>query len=690
VNALALVALTAATSGQEELLRTADAVLAPALEGPLDNDAFVAVAEPVVARLAAGDAALERARAAGDTAPAGERERQLDLAMDQWHAALTGSAPGAWVWYDPAPAGAHRLCEGVRSSVERRLLALTSQERAHWRTRLLPATKTALERLERGPMSERPALAAEFVRLHPQTEAAARAALQLGDLALEAGLGSRAAGWYARAELEAELAEADGPLRSAIEARRKARPPPLEADQPAWHRATGMTFVDASVFAPLSQRGGSLSTGHERRPSPGGVFLADGRFALQCTEELRLYELDPSGALALTGRAGMEDLLGSHTPELRFVAPRIEPGWPLLPAAHGEQLALVVGRLWTEEPNVLLTLEVEPPTPHAALGLDLGPGAAGVLPTWALVGSELVRGDDVRSLSALEALGEFEFQPGPAFAGDHVVVQARSYEGRVRAWLLAFDRRTGELAWQLELASGAERVPAQRFSSHPPRLSAQPLLSFEHEGEPRVFAGTHLGFGALTDGLLGEPLYGLKNRRRAEHEPGWGGGRPLLGAGRGAPDSVLWAPMDSDRLYVLRLEGLSGTDVEERAAMVALPAPRGDARTLLGGDAREHLVLGNVGRARTLSARRVGANRVDALDLGEDELFRGTGLVGPDRAWVATDRGLYLFDRTRELYLLDSAAFPPAGEAPAGGDVHGRDGHVLVVGHSAVWSFRVR
>jgi hypothetical protein len=221
-------------------------------------------------------------------------------------------------------------------------------------------------------------------------------------------------------------------------------------------------------------------------------------------------------------------------------------------------------------------------------------------------------------------------------------------------------------------------------------VAAQPLLTFELEGEPLLFAGTHLGLGALVDVLTGEPLFGLKNRRRAEHDPGWSGERPVLGTGRDGTPALLWAPMDSDRLYALRPCVLPGSGDEDGAALLAPPAALQDARTLLGGDREELLVLGNTGRERTVSARRAGRDRIDALDLGEDERFRGSGLVSPERVWISTDRGLYLFDRTRELYLLDSAALPPAGEVPAGGDVHGRGANVLVVGQTALWSFLAR
>jgi len=120
------------------------------------------------------------------------------------------------------------------------------------------------------------------------------------------------------------------------------------------------------------------------------------------------------------------------------------------------------------------------------------------------------------------------------------------------------------------------------------------------------------------------------------------------------------------------------------------PAHLFDAQRVVAGDAQEQLVQGSMGKERMLSARRGGVDRVDALELGQDERFQGLGLASAQRAWVSSNRALYLFDRTRELYLLDSAPLPVLGPDSPGGDVYARDAHVLVVGPSAIWSFRVR
>jgi len=149
--------------------------------------------------------------------------------------------------------------------------------------------------------------------------------------------------------------------------------------------------------------------------------------------------------------------------------------------------------------------------------------------------------------------------------------------------------------------------------------------------------------------------------------------------------------MDSDRLYPLRIDPIAGRPGDEASSVLARPpAPLGDASALLGGGADEWIVLASAGKEHTVSARRRGVDRVDALDLRQGEHFRGQGLVSAERVWLATDSDLYLFDRTRELYLLDVAGLPAAGEEPRGGDLFARGDDVLVVGSGALWRFRAR
>jgi hypothetical protein len=78
--------------------------------------------------------------------------------------------------------------------------------------------------------------------------------------------------------------------------------------------------------------------------------------------------------------------------------------------------------------------------------------------------------------------------------------------------------------------------------------------------------------------------------------------------------------------------------------------------------------------------------------LGPKERFAGEGLVSPTRALFASDRGLYLLDRTRDLYLLDYAPLVPPlqGLPPAGGTVRARGEWICVLGTATLWVFGPR
>ena len=134
----------------------------------------------------------------------------------------------------------------------------------------------------------------------------------------------------------------------------------------------------------------------------------------------------------------------------------------------------------------------------------------------------------------------------------------------------------------------------------------------------------------------------------------------------------------------------TGTTAAE-ALYAGPPRPVGESLFLAGGDPRATVVLGRAGGERTVSElRSPGTDRLDALYLGPDEEFRGRGLASPTRVFASTDRGLYLFDRTRELYLLDYAPLAPVGSVTRGGDVFARGGLVVTLSRDGLWAFRVR
>ena len=344
-----------------------------------------------------------------------------------------------------------------------------------------------------------------------------------------------------------------------------------------------------------------------------------------------------------------------------------------------------------EEPNALLF--VRPPARS---------GEAATL-LWGLSGSERFdAAGETRELLGLAELGELELQPGPVVLDGRLLVQARVVEGGVQAWLLGLDLARGELDWKLLLGQGSDLAPDLGRSlgagnRRAARAASQPLLALG----PRVFAGTHLGVGALVSAASGRPLWSFKNQRREISEPGWDGRRPLVGLQEdGAASAILWAPYDSDHLYPLSSEPFRGPPgSNELSVLRAGPLAVGESEILLGGSVGEVVVAGRSGPERTVSVHASPeGTRTDALYLGPDEEFRGRGLVGRERVLVASDRGLYAFDRTRDLYLLDYAPLPsvpmestrPVSSPVPGGDLYARGGSVLVLGRDTVWSFLAR
>jgi hypothetical protein len=248
--------------------------------------------------------------------------------------------------------------------------------------------------------------------------------------------------------------------------------------------------------------------------------------------------------------------------------------------------------------------------------------------------------------------------------------------------LLALDLETGRPLWRRFLARGVELVrdTGRLSSGDTQRAPGQPLLALEG----LVFCGTHLGAAALVDPTDGRLVWTLLSRRRDPERLAWTGWtpEPPVPPGTTAGSTLLWAPVDSDMLY--GLEARASPQSPSRSPLVFPPRAAGEALALLGGDAAEALVLARAGVRRTLSAwdAQTGGRR-DALYLAPDESFSGAGLVSPQRALFASDRGVYLFDRTRELYLLDYE--PLQGPPKGGGDVYARGERVYVVGREGFW-----
>ena len=75
--------------------------------------------------------------------------------------------------------------------------------------------------------------------------------------------------------------------------------------------------------------------------------------------------------------------------------------------------------------------------------------------------------------------------------------------------------------------------------------------------------------------------------------------------------------------------------------------------------------------------------------LGRAEHFTGAGLASGERALVASDRTLYMYDRTRELYLQSAVPLEDAA-GNMGGTVFARGSKVWMLGLDTIWTFEAR
>jgi hypothetical protein len=265
--------------------------------------------------------------------------------------------------------------------------------------------------------------------------------------------------------------------------------------------------------------------------------------------------------------------------------------------------------------------------------------------------------------------------------GEGGVQPALASQSDIRSWLVAVDLTTGRPLWSTFLAKGVEVTPdtgRRLLARGSPLGGAQPPAAVGG----RIFAGTHVGAGVLVDAADGRVVWSLKNRRRAGDQTTWTGSRPPT---IDEPPRILWAPADGDHLYWLRGEG----DVTGRGLFVHPPRAVGEAVALVGGDLEQALVLSRAGRELGLSAwGAASGSRTDSPHLGPGEVFTGEGLASPRRVLVASNHGLYLADRERDLFLLDFAPLRQVG-AP-GGSLYARGDRVWVVGRHVIWLFGAR
>jgi len=676
----------------------------------LSNDCYLPVSEPATDRLALGDLLYSRLLAEEARGEA-SGDRAWTAVFEAWRAALTESEPGSSV--PPRPVGprssepspwpdldgtAERRTEGVEAAVLRRIDALEARPRELWSARFESLAAESL-----AASLDREAGLARVERLHPGTRSAARAALLLAERMLEQGRPLVARTWIERglahlprgvhADLRAALVERERMCDALFESASKG--------EDAWERASALVAVSAQpVFdgSPRADKPPALGGGVR----PGMVFTDSGLAVLQLPSRLTFLDAASARPVAvLEWQDALEPLaLIVHSVH----APSDPPGWVLQPASDGNAIIAVHGRSLGTNSNLIAC--IEPPRRGSVPALDGAPRVR-----WVVHGDRTYDGRGNESVwprdrdPMLRAGGEI--QPGPLVLGTQVLVQVRraidsSPSGSAapaserQSWILSIDLVTGLPLWSRFTARGVElsRDQGRMYQGVQQATAGQPLVSLG----TTIFAGTHLGAGVLVDAADGRVRWSIKNRRRDPRSGGWTGWTPVVDRGAEARSGLLWAPADSDHLYWLADARVPAG----RGPLRRLPRAIGEAEALLGGGLREALVLSRAGARRTLSAWNAeSGGRIDALYLSPQEHFSGSGLVSPQRAIFATERGIYLFDRTRELSLSDyeplaevaglegprRQAFTRGGAAPAGGSVFGHSNRVFVLGREALWAF---
>lgn len=640
------------------------------IEGPLDNDSYLPVDSAAEAELARGDQAFSEALRLSAGADARAITTAWTATCEAWRNALVRSQigesasprpvvkPGDTSPWSTAESGVDRFTEGIEEAVFRRLDALPQAGQLVWRERF---SALAQEQLQHAG-----AAVAEVARIErelPATQAAARSALLLAEIAFERGEPAAARRWLVRARRHIATLGLEEPLiESGIALRERLLLSSPAAEDKTWQHATTLEFIAGRALETtknLNTRTRPLGAG----PQAGMAFFGSDRALVQTPSDLWIL----SGAKAeLSGPFDNNALLSTLNLHVQAsVAPGNSPGWRLDPSAQGSSAVVVVGRSLAGQPNVL-----------ACVDFDSGDSEPKL--RWAIEAARAPTPD-----AAADRSDEYEFQPGPLWSDGLVIVMMRrasSTSGERELELRALDPNSGALIWRTYLGKGGERVRDMgRFARRGvASMPAEPLMSTAGG----IFASAQLGFGALVDPLDGRALYAVRNHRRGAEERGWTGwGSALADAG----GVIAWAPADSDHLYLLDARGPQ----KRGTPLLSPPQPLGEAEALVDGDQRQVLVLAQSGARGVLSHwDLVSGARTDALRLGPEEVFSGRALASDQRVLAASDRALYLFDRSADLALI--AAVTLRGPIPRGGNLWAKGARVFVLSSRYVEVFNAR
>ncbi|MCE9593390.1 MAG: hypothetical protein K8S98_04280 [Planctomycetes bacterium] len=660
-------------------------------EGPLENQTEFETSKAAEEFFSDADLRLVALRAS--TPSRSDRERAINAVFDAWHDAVGACSSDEWVRPDPAlqlhgtSGSSHdettklRRAEGAEFALLARLAQLDANDRARWTARFEARAKEELDRSG----SDREVWQ-RIERTYPGTSSAARAALRIADAAFAEVRLELVHASLERAARHAAFLGADGaPFVAAIERRNAALArvelPPAAAPTNAVDGARGFGPVRALLydrdFAAVLGRARLDANGREDELqlwlAPGAVFLASGALLVQSNDLVAVFPANgdetattfrPSSLLRELG-------LGVGAAPVRC---RV-PGRRLTPIALGNDALVTVG-------------EVGPNSRCAVVRLALATGVLDVdaPPTvrWATSGTSVAdgRGRSTRFPDEL-ALDELQFEPGPVVFSTELVLLARSTPPDAAelddavTWAVALDLATGRPLWKRRLARGpiGPRTAVKRFEQAA-NIDTAPLELLALDD--RVFAGTSTGFGVLFDAADGRLVWSVKNRRRKAEDSGWRGRRPwALSDGE-----LLWPPVDSDRGYRLRAR----PDVEGNGLFAATPFEIGELRTILGANGSTVLaVLASDAGERLATIDLERGTRTVSLALPPKDAFGPEAWVTTSRIVAVTDRGLALFDRTRELFLQDRVELG----APVAAVLASPKG-LVALGGGVVWRIALR
>lgn len=703
---------------------------------PLGHTTPLPSSRPAEEALARGDEAW---REAHQSQPPTESLKRR--AVDAWQGALGVSHPGDGARFIRESGDLPRRSDGVSEAVLHRLWRHGATAEVLWRTRFAPGASAAFELARSASPEDAEALLARVEWEFPLTTHAARAAIALADLALEAGRPSAAGAWLARAERHLVATDPDT-FEAAIGRRRRAQRTELErssrgldhtAPQPALrelpagdapppptaprlaehHRIIGLTRAANDPFG--------------RGLPSGAAFLADGSVLVQSALALMLLTPGVEGANMEPTRGTVGKLLGTSRAVVRAAASA--GGWTSLPATDGRLVALVVGR--AERPRQFLDLDI-PPMGNVLAVVRRGDERRPIEPVWTLKNGAVVYAPTPENANAigperLAPLGSgvpvpgwtsgigWEFQPGPVLADGTVYALARGlgdptseedHADEVR--LFAMDALTAEVLWSREvtgergLASDRRRGDAGAFA-----VTTAPLSIERRSGT--LIVGTNVGLLAAYDVADGRLLWAVRNQRASAAADGWPGSRPALlvedPVHSPAAPAVAWCtPFGSNYAYALPA-GAIAPDVAASGAslFVEPPRPRGSALSLAavlpgrsglpgksGEQASTLVLLGREGAYDAVLLDPADGPRIPATYLAPGESLTGAAtLTERGHLLVAGSHDLIVADRARGFATGASAPLPSAG-AGRGGLTLAFGDRILVVGRDTVWVFSRR